>query len=311
MTPKERVHALELAEDLLTDIELDRLPVDKQVLKASRLARLVGDDHASEWLQYERMGYASDGPQRNEWRIAGRGREVGDYVYPSVAVLQNYVDARSAQLSQLRIPDVSGDWANAVVVQTTNQIATVTAERLKYDRILVAVSAMLHDFATKWFYALRFSERQGEMFDQAQSAIHALLSDLPGEQLRKIDAAYDNISAGDTESIASAMNSIRRLIDAIADELFPATDETRQDGQGNQIKLGVQQRLNRLKAYVDDYADSKSRADRLKRAVSDVYGRVSTGVHNDVAASEAEYLFLSTYVLVGEIVGLSQGGAEQ
>ncbi|MEV4753425.1 hypothetical protein AB0K21_44380 [Streptosporangium sp. NPDC049248] len=153
---------------------------------------------------------------------------------------------------------------------------------------------VLHTFVSKHFYLLRFSAHQGEMFNTAKADIDTILAEIPGEALRKIESAYTNISAGDPESIAGAMNSVRRLIDAVADALFPATTSTRTDGQGNTIKLGDQQRLNRLKAHIDDHVNSKSRGDRLKRAVSDIYARVSTGVHNDVAASEAMYLFLSS-----------------
>jgi len=106
------------------------------------------------------------------------------------------------------------------------------------------------------------------------------------------------------------MNSVRRLIDGFADQVFPATDDTRPNPQGGKIKLGQQHRLNRLKAFIDDNARSDSRATRLKRSVSDIYERVSTGIHNEVTASEAEYLFLSTYVLLGEVLALPGRTAE-
>jgi hypothetical protein len=106
------------------------------------------------------------------------------------------------------------------------------------------------------------------------------------------------------------MNSVRRLIDGFADHVFPATDETRPNPQGGEIKLGQQQRLNRLKAFIDDNAQGDSRATQLKRSLGDIYDRVSTGVHNDVTSSEAEYLFLNAYVLLGEVIALPGRTAE-
>jgi hypothetical protein len=166
------------------------------------------------------------------------------------------------------------------------------------------VNARLYEFAASTYYSLKLSTRQDTMFEQAKISIDQLLVPLGETALRQIDSAYANLKAGDTESISSAMNSVRRLIDGFADQAFPATTDTRKDGQGKTIKLGQPQRLNRLKAFIDDIAQSSSRATRLKRSVSDIYERVSTGVHNDVTASEAEFLFLTTYVLLGEVLAL-------
>lgn len=51
--------ALVLAEEVLTDVELSRGTVDKHVLKAMRLARLMRDDQAQRWLGYEIRGVPS------------------------------------------------------------------------------------------------------------------------------------------------------------------------------------------------------------------------------------------------------------
>jgi hypothetical protein len=305
MTPAERAAALSLAEELLADIELGRITVDKQVFKASRLARLVNDERAQTWLGYERLGWTAEGPTILEWKMGQRGREKDEYVFTSTVQLVSIVATLEAQLQGLRIPDVSGDWANKVVSDIRRERAQLMTEKARFERIVVQVSAMVHQFANKHYNALVFTEQQAEMFDTAKTNIDRVLIDLPGEQIRKIESAYRGIRAGDAESISGAMNSVRRLIDAVADALFPATSDTRLDGQGNVVKLGDQQRLNRIKAFIDDHSGSKSRGDRLKRGLSDIHGRVSTAVHNDVTAEEAEYLFLSAYVLLGEVVGLS------
>ena len=59
--------------------------------------------------------------------------------------------------------------------------------------------------------------------------------------------------------------------------------------------------LNRINAFVHTCGVRGGRADRLRRGLSDIYRRVSTGVHSDVDGHEARYLFLTTYLLLGEI----------
>src|SRR3989442_12963644 len=50
-------HTLALAHELLDDIELSRLAPEQLLLKASRLARLLGDSRTQTWLRYELDGY--------------------------------------------------------------------------------------------------------------------------------------------------------------------------------------------------------------------------------------------------------------
>ncbi|WP_436764332.1 hypothetical protein [Streptosporangium sp. V21-05] len=306
MTPEERSHALELANELLADIELDRLPLDKLLLKGARLSRLTEDDEFSEWISRELGSYYAKDFNGKYWRMTMRGTEKEGALYSGAASLSVFVGTLEEELKNLRLPDVSGEYASIALRETRAHISSIRNVVVQYQRVLTTVTNVLHNFTSKHFYLLRFSAHQGEMFDAAKADIDAILAGIPGEALRKLESAYTNISAGDPESISGAMNSVRRLIDAVADALFPATLSTRTDGQGNTIKLGDQQRLNRLKAHIDDHVSSKSQGDRLKRAVSDIYARVSTGVHNDVAAPEAMYLFLSSYVLLGEIISLSK-----
>ncbi|GID98578.1 hypothetical protein Adi01nite_79900 [Amorphoplanes digitatis] len=42
-----------------------------------------------------------------------------------------------------------------------------------------------------------------------------------------------------------------------------------------------------------------------------IYDRVSTGVDNDVSHSEARFLFLETYTILGEILSINDGVREE
>ena len=305
MNREEQTHALELAEQLLEDIEYSRIPVEQLVLKAARLARLVGDENVIQWLGCERDGYPMDEPA-NEWLYRTRRVHLdpAETVYAGAVQLGPLVKASQSELSSLTVPDLSGDMMFPTMNNVLNRIGTTKQFIAKVDAILATVSGQLHKFATEKYYALRFATRQDAMFDRATSEIDSLLGGLGETPIRRLDSAYANIRAGDEESLSGAMNSLRRLIDSFADSTFPATTTTRLNGQGGVISLGEAHKLNRVKAFIEDNAKSDGHATRLKRAVSDIYGRVSTGVHKDVSASEAEYLFLSTYVLLGEILAL-------
>jgi hypothetical protein len=214
------------------------------------------------------------------------------------------------QLAAMAIPALSGELITLAVDSITRSQSIVTDRIRQCSGVIAAVGTRLYAFAASTYYSLRLSTRQDTMFERAKISIDQLLVPLGETALRQIDSAYANLQTGDAESISGAMNSVRRLIDGFADQAFPATEETRPNPNGGVIKLGQQFRLNRLKAFIDDIAQSGSRATRLKHGVSDIYDRVSTGVHNDVTATEAEYLFLNTYVLLGEVLALPGRTAE-
>jgi hypothetical protein len=305
VTPEERTHAMELADQLMADIELDTLPLDKLLLKGARLARLVGDDRFSEWIGKELHGYGEKDLDGEHWKRTKRATATSERVYAGAVLIASTTAPLEEELRNFQLPATAGEYATTVLQRAMDHKKSLRNSVVKYKGIVVAVRVILHEYVSKHFYLLRFSGRQDDMFEEAKANIDRVLEGLPGEGLSKLDSAYVNIASGDPESIAGAMNSLRRLIDSVADALYPAVEESRTDGQGNQIKLGKQQRLNRIKAYVDDNVDSKGRGDRLKRSIGDTYARVSNGVHADVAASEAVHLFLSTYVLLGEIISLS------
>jgi hypothetical protein len=71
-----REAALELAETLLSDIELERISTADVARRASRLARLLSDAEAMQWLRFETYGYP-DGPlSREAWAAAVRSGRV-------------------------------------------------------------------------------------------------------------------------------------------------------------------------------------------------------------------------------------------
>jgi hypothetical protein len=100
------------------------------------------------------------------------------------------------------------------------------------------------------------------------------------------------------------MSTCRRLIDAVADAKFPATEEPYKQLGDQPLSVNEANVLNRLNAYIHLHGIAGGRAARLRRSLSDIYGRVSTAVHADIDPHEARHVFLATYVLLGEILTL-------
>jgi len=117
----------------------------------------------------------------------------------------------------------------------------------------------------------------------------------------------DRLVDGDQESISQALATCRRIIEAFADSIYPPTDQTVEIG-GNTLKLDASKHQNRINAFVHAKTQSQSRKQRLRQNLSNLFDRVSSGVHTEVTAEEARALFLNTYLFLGEVLHVGTSG---
>lgn len=298
-------HKLALAEELLADIELSRTTASAVLLKAARLARLVGDDEISDWLQLELYGYDNSSLGSEYADRTGRWEDpdAGKGYFQGLAELEGMISAYESRLDGLRLPDVSGEWASVALRETRNDQAATARLVSRLTGIRAKVIALLHQFAARTYYELAFSQRQEELFAHARAQVDALLAPLGGDTLAKVDSIYQRLAEGDDEAVSQALTTCRRLIDAVADSVYPPRAEPVQLGNV-ELQAGSQHHRNRLNLFVASHTGSKSRRDKLRRTLSDLYERVSAGVHADVSRDEARFLFLATYLFLGEVLNM-------
>lgn len=101
MTLVRSEHELDLAKELLDDIELSRVKVDALILKSSRLARLCGTEEFQKWLDYEMRGYFND----NELSLKYMGRtgrwtdrEKKEGYWMPIAQIDSLITAKTIEL---------------------------------------------------------------------------------------------------------------------------------------------------------------------------------------------------------------------
>ncbi|WP_367200971.1 hypothetical protein [Clavibacter michiganensis] len=300
-----RDDALSLAEEVLADVELKRLKASEVVLKASRVARLVGHDELSEFLSCERNGYTGS---ESRWiTLAGRRAESepGKYYPQSIAKVDANIEAAREAIQALRGGGTySGDYIAIAAREHDRRIASHAATVGLWLGIAGQVIAAIYDIVAKIYHELLFSELQATLFADTQVRIDGSLSQASGSALDKIERVSDRLRDGDPESVSQALVTCRRLIDSCADFVFPARADTYSIGDEAVLAVGQQNVLNRLQAFAHQRGASKARRDRLRRTLSDLYGRCSAGAHADVTVDEARFVFLQTYVVLGEVLAL-------
>lgn len=302
-------HVLVLARDLLDDIEFSKLPAESLLLKSSRLARMVGSDEIKQWIKFELQGYKSDNELATIYMgKTGRwvNREEKKGYWGPLAQHEAALKAENANLESLKTPDTSGDYAYRVMTLHHEQVAKTTNNIAKLSGIRSRVLSILHDFVVGIYYEKEFDSLSESIFEKYKSDVDSLISIHCGDVLEQIPLVMSRLAEGQSESISQALTTIRRIIDSFADSIYPARDGTINIG-GNELRLDAGKHQNRINAFVFERVESKSRRSKIRQNLSNLYDRVSTGIHNDVSVEEARALFLNCYLLLGEVLHISAG----
>lgn len=301
-------HILELSKELLDDIELSRTSAEALLLKASRLARWVGSEEIKYWISLEMKGYNSSNEISLKYMgITGRwyDKEKGQGFWGPLAQQEAALEAANVKLRAMKTPDTSGDWAFRVMQMHEQSVNANTQNITKLSGIKSRVLAHLHSFVSEVYYEKEFDSLSESIFERYKSDIDTLISEHCGDVLEQIPSVMDRLADGDSASISQSLTSVRRIIDSFADSIFPPTEDT-MTMNGNEVSLGANRHQNRINAYIYQRIESRSRKQRFRQNLSNLYDRVSTGVHNDVTAEEARALFLNTYLLLGEVLHIGE-----
>jgi hypothetical protein len=299
-------HITALALELLEDAELSRISVDSMVLKASRLARLVGDQEAQEWLWYERHNYDDHDPTALKYlALTERWIDVAGKkaFFAGIAVQEATLDAFKQQLDAVKAFVPSGPYAQMQLNEQRSKIAEITPNITNAARVISAVRAQIQDFATRIYHERLFSHQSESIFQAYQEQLDALLAGTARTAFERLPHAFERLGTGDAESISHALTTCRRVIDSFANAVFPPKSDLVHIGHES-IEVGERQVRNRLRAYMHERIGQCSRYDRLNKSLGSLYDRVSAGVHADVDAGEARALVLQTYLFLGELLSL-------
>lgn len=297
--------AIRVAEELLADIELERLNASEIVLKGSRVARLAGHDDLRTFLGYERNGYPTNGSARPWIGRAGRWAENNKFYSVSIAKVEANMNSAQEALQAMR---GGGNFSGEFIVPASRmhdeRIISYASVLGTWSGICGQVVATVYDLVVEIYHELLFSDLQATLFADTQAMVGGSLAAASGSALEKIERVSDRLRDGDPESVSQALTTCRRLIDSCADYVFPARDDPYQIGDEATLNVGQQNVLNRLQAHTHDCGVNKSRRDRLRRTLADLYGRCSAGTHAEVTVEEVRFVFLQAYVALGEVLTL-------
>ena len=329
-TPEALQEALQLSEEILKDIELSRASLSAIALKTSRLARLLNLHEAQQIFQYEAGGYPSnpDGVPPGIWRLvklAGRVYQEKDkksnkqqeYAFlESIEELEQQITSATIGLEAAKDRDVSISSSNPNQFVSApmgnvwerqglrNQI-TLASKRLSSRR------ALIHQFASRRHYELKFSDAAQNVFSSIRETVDRGIGELVPAAVQKFASVHDNLRSVNPEDWSNAVHSCRRILQDLADVVFPPRSEERTAQGGRRIKLGPDNYINRLVCFAEDNSGS----DRFKDLVGShlsflgdrleaIFKAAQKGSHSVVRQEEANRYVVYTYMVVGDILAL-------
>jgi hypothetical protein len=317
--------ALKLSEEILQNIELEEIPLQTAIQKNLRLARLINDMEAVEWLREEMKGFSrtdEDKLTNIAWKSANKSNRVffnkdtnDERAFTeSVSVMEATIEALKERMKVSNDPNIS--------ISSASTINPHTPQGNRYERQAIAdnirkltekiekVRASIYDYTTNINYELKFSDITEDIFTKRRLFVDEKLAEISPEAVRRFVSVHDNLRSNNSEDWANAVHSCRRILKDIADELFPPQSEPIMVGD-KPIKVGEEQVINRLIQYVN----SKSQSERFKELVGShlkyigerldsVYGAANKGTHAEVSLDEAERYIIFTYLLIGDLLAL-------
>jgi hypothetical protein len=327
--------ALSLSEEILKNLELSEVHLTNVALKACRLARLLNDFTVQKIMEYEASGYPStpDGLSPDIYQLAreanrefqlkdDKTKQVMNYVYlESIEELEYQTKLAEKALEAAKDRDVSvssanpyqtvyapvGNWYERKQIRDN---ASRAAKRLSSRR------ALIYAYALRTHYELKFSGIASDIFSRIRERVDSAIGGIVPDAINKLSATYDNLLSDNPENWSNAVHSCRRILQDLANAIFPpAEDRIVQVGDKQKtIKLGKDNYINRILAYVTDHSKSErfaeivgSHLSFLSDRLDSVFQATQKGSHNMIVSrEEADRYVIYTYLIVGDVLSLTK-----
>lgn len=326
--------ALELSSEILRNIELNELPLTNIALKTSRLARLLNDYDYQAIMEYEARGYLSrpDGIPPEVWKlavIAGRKQiykdseteETKEYAYiESIAELEHTINIAKASLEAEHDPDISISSANPyqpapMPVSHRMQRYNIRTGATTATRQLSERRSFIYGYVLRRHYELKFSDIADDIFSRIRERVDASIGTVLPEGVKKLTAIHENLRSENAEDWSNAVHSCRRLLQDLADALFPPQekDGTVHIGKTTKkVKLRKGNYINRIVAFIEDNSTSDrfehivgSHLEFIGNRLDSVFQATQKGSHVIIIRrEEADRYVVYTYMIVSDILSL-------
>ena len=322
-----RKEIIELAEEIVTDFELKKIPYQNIFYKCLRLCRLMNDENGILLFKYETSGYPridENTVTDDSWRIsklAGRhyfttnNGEKREYMKSElVGELEKINEATKLYLEASKDPDVSISSSNPqqyVLPPQGNKQARLSAyQRIKSNEaLIIAIVGHLYDYVLNIRNSVVYGCFVESTFSKYKKDTDIILARKCPEAIKRLNSAYENIESENVQNWNNSIHACRRLLEDLADALYPPKDSVFENGK--EINLDKKHYKNRLLQYIKENKKSQtfsdivvSSLDKTWEELNSIYNSTQKGSHQDLTKDEARRYLIHVYMLASDILNI-------
>lgn len=327
-TKKALNEALRLSEEIIKNIELSEIPLSNIALKTARLVRLINDFEMTEIMGYEISGYPTSPSgfvPKDKWKLGIKANRLKSedstqYIYhESIEQLEGELDFNRIAIEVAKDADISfssanpqqsprtytGNWKERTDIRERNIIAS---------QRLASRCSFIYQYVLQKYLELEYSNIADDIFANIREKVDKKIGKLVPESVKRFNAVYDNLNSENTEDWSNAVHSCRRILEDLANTVYPPIEEKKKEIEGNEkiIKLDSAHYINRIIEFIIGASKSKSftsivgsQLQYLEDRLYSTYKASNKGTHTTIVSKdEATRIVLYTYLLIGDILSL-------
>lgn len=327
-TKKALNEALILSKEIIKNIELSEIPLSNIALKTARLTRLINDFEMTEIMRYEISGYPTNPREfvpKDKWKLGIKANRLKSedstqYIYPeSIEQLEGELDFNKIAIEVASDADISfhsvhpsqrsytGNWKERTDIRERNIIAS---QRLASRR------SFIYQYVLQKYLELEYSNIADDIFANIREKVDTKIGKIVPESVKRFNAVYDNLKSENTEDWSNAVHSCRRILEDLANVVYPPTEDKKIEIEGNEkiIKLDSTHYMNRIMEFIIGISKSKSftsivgsQLQYLEDRLYSTYEASNKGTHTTIVSKEeANRIVIYTYLLIGDILSLKE-----
>lgn len=325
--------AVATCEHVLDGIENTTITTSSALLQCLRIARLLNDEEAIKWLQFEYSGY----PRDEENHILSEAWEVGykngrgyifdgkKMIFTSLASeLEESILSKKHAINNFTTQgaSTSGELAyvamNNLTTSVTRSTGAMITEISQNRKNLSILQSKYYDYALRKHIELTFGNVAQDVFSTYRESVDKHFMKLSSETILKLNAIEDKINSDNPELFSQALTTCRRLFENTATELFTKhlpnySLNKYMTKSGKEIDISGDHYKNKLSAVIEVLQD-KSVTNSVVGSnvlytldwIDNLSNLQCKGVHSDITKQEAMQCIIHTYICLGDILSLQE-----
>jgi hypothetical protein len=321
-------HVLELTRQALDEFE--SAPLAASLRRALRIARLRGDVTYAQMFQLDLRPHGGS----TVWRrteayelLKSEGIGTVDVDVWRSQISEEWFKERTPSKVHELLTDTFGEDSliggsidgvirNSTVLERESALAAKPEQKYRMELRRELDLEIIERTTHRAFTYLCMVERElsyigvnADIFERHRLRVESFLSQVSPRVLEQFTAAYRRAREDDAESKTHALTTCRRILESVADVVFPPQAESVVDSTGKSRKVGTDNYVNRLWMFLDSSVSASTHSKLLLATLQDfgfridtVYSLANKGVHRDVTQAEVDTCVIQTYLLAGEIL---------